>query len=102
MEKGFSFLRVIMKVLCHQSFSKDTFAAENAFVVRGIKQCRCSPLLNPLTSALKERSLFLRAASKSTEITTLLQMFGCIPFVYLELKLNGCLGKIICISKVIN
>lgn len=50
--------------------------------------------------AQKERSLFLRVASKSTEITTLLQMFGCIPFVYLELKLNGSIGKIIYISKV--
>lgn len=31
---------------------------ENAFVVRGIKQCRCNPLLDPLTSARREHSGF--------------------------------------------
>lgn len=76
LEKNFSLLRVIMKVLFH-------------------------PM--PLTSAPKKCSLFLRVSSKSTEITEItsqLQVFGCVPVVCLELKLIGSIGKITYISKV--
>lgn len=75
LEKSFSLLRAITKVLFH-------------------------PM--PLTSALKKHSLFLRVSSKSTEITPQLQVFGCVPVVSLELKLIGSIGKITYISKVMH